>query len=219
MPLYLPPGTNAYNLVQLNASAQLPAVSGANLTNLPGGTLSYLATLTASNSASLSDVTHITSTYTTYLFVFTNIVPVSDGAQLQMQITENASTFQTTNYVSAVMTTTMNTAGITLVYNDNTNGTSAYVLSGVNGVTFGVSNTAGYGYSGVAWLYNPNSSTRKIVTGDVSYKNGAGAGAVVWAHPGGYYDADSNVINGVKFLMSTGNISAGSVVIYGLKLS
>ncbi|MDE2098064.1 MAG: hypothetical protein KGL39_12495 [Patescibacteria group bacterium] len=191
---------------------------GQSVTPSSGSTF-YLTTLTASNSASLSDTTHITSTYSTYQFVFTNIVPVTDGAQLKMQVTENASTFQTANYVSATMVSTMNAAGAATVYNDNTNGTSGYVLSGINGVTFGISNSAAYGFSGNVWLLNPNSAWRKIVSGDVSYHSGAAAAAVAWAHPGGYYDADSNVINGVKFLMSSGNISSGTIDIYGMKLS
>src|SRR3989304_5078943 len=42
-----------------------------------GGSIVWLATLTASNSASLVDTAHLTSTYNAYQFIFTNIIPAT----------------------------------------------------------------------------------------------------------------------------------------------
>lgn len=211
-------GTSGTNPVQPIASV---GTSGQVLTsNGPGvlptmqtpsaGGFSLLATLTANNSATLQDTTHITASFNVYMFVAENIIPVTNNTILKMRITENGgSTFPTTNYVAT--DTGINAVGSS-IFNTNTDGFLLNDTNGGGGNLGTLSNTSLLGLCGTYYLVNPNSAANKYWYG-VSYWNSAGT--IINAQVGGAYTNDANVVNGVQFLMSSGNISSGKIRIYG----
>jgi hypothetical protein len=202
----------AGNVLTSNGAGALPTFQAASA----GGWV-LLATLTASSSATLSDTTHITSTYNVYAFVLENILPATNAVGLDMQVSENAgASWITTNYRSYVLggdsSATGTFAAATLAGGSDTI-TSGYTIIG-QGFAPVASNTANLGVSGVVYFSNPNSTTDKIVWGNTAVpQSGTVIGCATIA---GMYTGDQNVINGVRFLFGAGNIASGKIRVYGV---
>lgn len=208
-------GTTANQIVQLDGTAKLPAVDGSQLTNLPSGGggsggLVYLATLTASGSATLDDTTHITSTYDAYRFILEDVLPATDGVNLLMRFSTNAgSSWISTGYENA----------------DGGSITNGILLNGpeIEGTNLNnvrvICNDANYaGASGELLLTNPNSSKYKKAIGNFTYFTNA-TNMMARAFSGGVYSGATTAINGVRFMMSSGNITSGKIRIYGIQKS
>lgn len=182
--------------------------------------LHLLNTLTASNSATLDDTTDITAAYDEYMFVLRNIVPATNNAGLLMRISEDAgATYKATTYDTMIWGCLISgSSGTGNAGGGETEGTG-YLLSGKNVVLDGVSNNASYGVSGSFLLHNPNSATsRKMISGSTSWLSGGVARREIGII-GGHYDGSNNAINAVRFIMSAGNITSGTIKVYGIKTS
>jgi hypothetical protein len=164
--------------------------------------MTLLNVLTASNSPSLSDCASgctsgpsFTSAYNDYLIVFDNILPVTNAVSFECQGQINGS-FQTSNYV-------------------NVGGGSTTFYDILSSATLG--NTAGYGFSGYAHWYGINSTTTyKFFKAWGGWWNSSGAlssgnGSL------GVYNGGMQAATGLQCQMSSGNISSGSIKIYGLR--
>lgn len=209
-------GVAAGNVVQLDVStAKLPAVDGSLLTNLPlqTETMVLLNTLTPSGVATINDTTSIVATYDEYMIVLRNVVPATNNAGLLLRISQDAgATYKATTYdtmiTGALVSGTASGA--------ETEGTG-YLLSGKNVVFDGVSNNASYGVSGLFYLHSPNNSTsRKMISGSVSWLSGGVARREVGTI-GGHYDGNNIAINALQFIFTAGNITSGSIKIYGIR--
>jgi hypothetical protein len=164
------------------------------------GQWQLLATLTASNSATLSDTTHFTSTYTEYEIRFTNILPATGGTNLELQVHSGGS-FQATSY----LTNTFGTAGSTTVSVQNS--TTFLPLNHGNGLI-----NTGAGFSGFVRVANVAATTiPKIFSGVCGYPT-----STVWATGtiGGIWNSNG-AVDGIQILTSSGNITSGTVEIYG----
>ena len=156
-----------------------------------------LATLTASNSATLSDTTHITSSYNDYMLVFTNILPVTNAVNCEIQVHSGGS-FQTTTYLS-----------------NEIRGTGSAVASSTQSTFVGCSGTTGTGntsggISGETVLYNASQTS--------SPKNWVGhfnSPGLQLSLNGGAWNGGNGAIDGFQVLMSSGNITSGTIKIYG----
>lgn len=184
-------------------------LSAGSLSASSSSALTYLATLTASSSATLDDTTHITSTYDEYMIVFEDVLPASNNVNFGVRYSTNAgSTWISTGYInnddgSATDRITMNRA----VVNNNAVGPST------------ISSTSNYGgFSGTAFFTNPNSAkykkfqfdTTTVPNGDATVGRSVGAGI---------YNGATTAINGLRFLMDSGNIASGLIKIYGIQKS
>ncbi len=180
-------------------------------TGLSGGTITttgtcavpnqvLLATLTASNSATLSDTTSLTATYSTYEIVLSNIVPATNSVACTIQV-HSAAAFQTTTYLAQVMRFTGTTSAVAA----GTTGISCSDISATNTVP---------GISGTYRIYNPSSTTTpKHWTGQFSYLS---AGANIGGFSSGFWNANG-AVDGFQVLMSAGNITSGTIKIYGIQ--
>lgn len=175
---------------------------------------SPLAVLTAANSATLADTTHITSAYDLYRITLTNVLPFTNNGGLNMRITEDGgSSYPATSYVSSIC----GTLGDTVFRFESS--TSAIRLSGQNTSFDGVSNASAYGVNGVLFFQNPNSTTsRKSISGTTMWMSG-NASRVNVGTVGGLYDGDNTAVNGIQFFFSSGNIITGTIKIDGMKTS
>lgn len=198
-------GTSANNAVQLDGSAKLPAVDGSQLTNLPGAGGSppvLLATLTASTSASLSDTTHLTSTYSHYQLVFTNIVPTVNGIQPIITFSTNAGGSWLSASYGGVGAG--NYVGVLDVL-----GSFAAVAA-----TEAVVSTTGGGITGTLDFINPNQASAwgAHLSGVLAFNDGSvfTSGLVAGAN------STASAINGIKFAFASGNIASGTIKIYGV---
>lgn len=167
-------------------------LNGQGAFTTPPTGVTLLATLTASTSATLDDTTHITSTYTSYLFVYTNIVPATDGVEFRMRVSTDASTFITTGY--------LDTAG-------NTNGIV---------IAAATDNSASHGLSGWSIYSNPSDASNVKYLLSTVLRLGTDGTTLTAASVGGWYNTANTAINGVRFMMESGNISTGTVKIYGM---
>ncbi len=157
-----------------------------------------LNTLTPSNVASISDTTSFTSAYDNYLIMFENIVPVTDGVNFTLQVHSGGS-FKTTNYL-------------------NISGLADTTDIRMTGIEFGgvISNTAGAGLSGMFNIFGVNATnTFKIAR----YQNTwySSSSAVQTSGSGGVWNGGQGAVDGFQVLMTSGNISTGTIKIYGMK--
>ena len=182
-----------------------------------GSAYSLISTQTASNSASLSFTSGLTSTYVSYMFRMYTIAPQTDDAYFQFQCsTDGGSNYNTT------MTTTLyrayhaenNTAeGLGYQTSDQAQGTAFQPLM----ENEGMSDDADSCFSCELYLFNPSSTTyvknfytrgQQITESNTYYS--------VNAFVGGYFDTTS-AINAIQFKYNTGNIVAGSIKMFGMK--
>ena len=150
-------------------------------------------TLTASNSANLQDITSLGLGFNDYQVVLENIVPATNNVSFEMQV-QSAGVFQTTGYLNSA-------GGLT------------NCVDILEGATLG--NTAGKGYSGDVKIYGNPASTNinKIVRGLGTFNTGSSASAA--GACSGFWNGGAGALTGLQFLMSSGNISSGTIKIYG----
>lgn len=168
-------------------------------------TWQLLNTLTASSSANLTDLTSLTSSYNTYEIILTNLISGSNNILFQLQLHAGGS-YKTTGY----QTNWVGWDGTnTTVVN---NSITTYIPLTYPGVADLSSTTPGV--SGKIRIYAPSVASTVIVSGEVFYVPNTSVGL----RPGmfmGYWNT-SAVVDGFKLLMSSGNITSGTVKVYGL---
>ena len=197
----------------------------ANNSAVPGTakSLTHIKTLTASSSSTLSfvdgsDDVVLDSTYPIYLFKFINCHP-SAVSQFSFQgnaaggsgynETITSSVFQSFHREDDSSTSLNYRTG-----DDQGQGTSFQVL------TNNVGDDADQSFAGTLHLFNPSSTTFvKHFTSRIQVYRSTGSSAEassVEAFTAGYFNSTS-AIDEIQFKMSSGNIDAGTIKLYGLK--
>ena len=199
-------GTSASNLVQLDGSGALPAVSGANLTGLPAAGLTLIATVTASNSATVDFDGYFTSTYDEYVLLAENITPESGSAPSLGALLKIDGSYQSSNYTWAYVyqdsnSTTQNSA------------TSTSELRLANSLATGSQVPTSIEMR----FYQPSTTMLQRVWARTVANNST----VVTRYEGfgTYYNfpSSTNPLTAVRFLFSSGNVSTGTFRLYGFK--
>jgi len=171
-------------------------------------TWSLLETLTASSSANLSFTSGIDSTYRTYCFILSEVLPASDGSILQMVASTNGgSSYLTTGiYGQHVQRNVEGNDSYTANF-----GTSGSQLS-IGYVIGNASIEAGLG--GNIYIDNPSGAVRqKMIRGFYSHTsndNDAKGGVIMAAIK------TATALNALRFQMSSGNIASGTIKLYGI---
>ena len=200
------------SIVKLNNNGVKNATAFGSITGL--GNLVFISRSTASSSSSLSITSGINSTYKEYIFMFNNIHPASDNVAFQVNFStdggSNYNVTKTTTYFSAYHYESDSGAGLTYdTGNDLAQSTSYQNLSHT------VGNGADESCSGTLHLFDPSNTTfvKHFITncnqyrGDDISENDYAAG----------YGNTQSAINAVDFKMSSGNIDAGTIDMYGVK--
>ena len=183
------------------------------------GSMVLIKTLTASSSATLSFVNGassvvLDSTYPIYLFKFINLHPATDNVQFM----HNGSTDAGSNY-NLAKTNTMFEGEHS---EGGGSGTLNYVSShdvanstAVAEITYNIGNDNDQCISGEMWLFNPSSATyvKHFMTVVSNTHNGNYEKNTYTA---GYFNTTSD-IDAMQFTMSSGNIDAGTIKLYGIK--
>lgn len=176
----------------------------------PGsGAMTFLAALTASNSASLSDTTHITGTYTSYLLVFQNIVPATDEKILELQV-HSGGAFKATGYGYAQMIAVGGAVGQT-----NSGVGTYFPLSLPTDASNNSLHNAAPGFCGTVLLINPSANAVTMITAQFSYRGAGGAAFYATGMTAGSWESAA-VVDGFQVLMDSGNIASGQILIYGI---
>ena len=196
------------------------AVNNTSVTNVTdfasvpgGGALKLLSTQTASASASISFTSGIDSTYDSYVFKFINIHPQTDN----INFTFNMSTDSGSNYNVTKTSTAFELfhaeadtdAGLNyLTDSDLAQSTAFQRLSRESG------SDADQSINGFLIIYNPSSTT--FVKNFIStMQTNQQADNSLYYNFAGYGNTTSSV-NAIQFKMSSGNIDAGTIKMYGV---
>ena len=187
-------------------------------TDFAGGAMTFIKKVTASSSATVSFVDGtsdvvLDNTYKEYIFTFNNIHPSATSAPKMQGSTDSGSSYG----VSATTTTfgayhTESDSATALGYDaaaDVANSTAFFQMNAWQ--TVGADNDQNMG--GYLHLFNPSSTTfvkhfvARIITGS--------SGVQPDLYLGGYFNTTS-AIDAIQFKMSTGNIDAGDICLYGI---
>ena len=186
---------------------------------LATGAMVLIKEQTASSSSTISFVDGtsdvvLDNTYPIYLFHFINMHPATDAVTLQFNLSVDSGS----NYNVAKTTTQFRAehdeggSSGTIVYrtgNDLAQGTGSQKL----GDDLGNDNDSQQ--SGYLYLFNPSSTTyvKNFLSQSMEYNS---ANRATNCYAAGYGNTTS-AVDAVQFSMSSGNIDAGKIKLYGLK--
>ncbi len=176
-------------------------------TKITGGSLVYLASSGAiSNAASVAFTQFDASKYDHYKFLFQNVIPATDNVNLVGQSSTNGgSAYSSTsgNYVFFNGGTGGNVNSIGFPIHDHTN-------------TLG-SDTNEFGVSAEFTLFAPHNSSSYTYGTSVGVFSDTG-GLIRSSHAGQASSARlaAEDVDAIKFIMSSGNIESGEIVMYGI---
>ena len=196
-------------------SSAITNASVTGITVLPNAEdgITFISSQTASNSASLSFTSGLTSTYKAYKFVFVNIKSATDIVDFQFNLSIDAGS----NYNVTKTTTSFKTrhdesdASAELAYFTNydlAQSTAFQTLSREQG------NGADESCSGTLQLFNPASTTYvKHFIATTNFYNG---GDLCEGFYIAGYGNTTSAVNAINFKFSSGNISAGTIYLYAI---
>ena len=200
------------SIVKLNNRSVKDITAFGSISSL--GSLTHIATQTASSSASISFTSGIDSTYKEYIFYFIDIHPASDS----VNFTFNMSIDSGSNY-NVTKTTTFFDArhgedgsDAVLAYSANRDlaqSTNFQMLA--REIGNGNDETT----SGTLHLFNPSSTT--FVKHFISNFNSYYSENYTMNHYVAGYGNTTSAVDAIQFKMSSGNIDAGTIKLYGIK--
>jgi len=213
--------------------ADIQAIGGREFAGVTDAhTLITTVTVPADSSSPVGSIdftANINSTYDVYEFVCTSLHPASSGVALLFQV--NQSDDEDGDYDATPMSTTMwqsyhtedNSGTPTVAYssgNHSVNATGTGRVKLINGLV----NDADSSASGTVMLFDPSSTIyNKHALSRFNFQNSSGP----------HYSTDTQVtvligdatadydqaVTQVRFMMSSGNIDAGEIKMYGLAIS
>ena len=199
------------SIVKLNNRSVKDITAFGSISSL--GSLTHIATQTASSSASLSFTSGIDSTYKEYIFYFVNLHSSTDGVVLTMNgSTDTGSNYnvtKTTTYFESYHNEGGDTSGVSYsTSRDMAQGTGFLDLQSEYGTD---SDQAGVGFM---HLFEPSSTTfvkHFIFRGNQYHKSDYSQENFV----AGYFNTTS-AVDAIQFKMSSGNIDSGQILLFGL---
>ena len=199
------------SIVKLNNRAVKDATTFGSISSL--GEMVFISKATASASASIEFTSGIDSTYKEYVFYFVNLHPATDGAEFDF----NFSTDGGSNYNVTKTTTFFRT-----YHNESDTTTSLEYVTGYDLAQSTAFQTimrdmgsdndqAGCGF---LHLFNPSSTTfvKHFISDCQHYQLNDFSMRDMTAG----YGNTTSAIDAVKFQMSSGNIDAGEILLFGI---
>ena len=205
------------SIVKLNNRGVRSATTFGSITGL--GSMVFIKKLTASSSSTLSFVDGtsdvvLDNTYKEYLFTFKDIHPATNDTTLGFQgnVAGGSGYNETITSTHFISQNAESDAEASLEYRaaaDQAQGTSFQIL------TAGTGNDNDQSCSGYLHLFNPSDTT--FVTHFIARVNSAHASDYqVESYVAGYFNL-TGAIDEIQFKMSSGNIDAGDICLYGIK--
>jgi len=175
--------------------------------------ITFISSQTASNSASLSFTSGLTSTYKAYKFVFVNMHNRTNVTDAKFQVSidggSNYGVAITSSYFTAYHDENDGYAGLTYDAGND----AAQATSFVN-IADNTSSDADMSYSGELILFNP-SSTTYVKHFIIRLCSGASNPMPYDSLSAGYINTTS-AVNAIRFQSESGNID-GTIHLYGIK--
>lgn len=199
--------TSDHTLVTVNSSGTVAPVGAGS------GALVFLEAHTAANSAQLDFTTFISSTYDTYKIIGTELIVATNSDHLYLEVgTGGTPTYDTgNNYEWSGGQGT--TGGTGIVAPD-------FASTGIMRIFATMANAAGYGFGSFEIMACDLQSTslRKTFYGTQHYVTSTGPKAILgaWA---GQWTTTGTAATALRFKASSGNITSGTIRIYGVSKS
>ena len=197
------------SIIKLNNRSVKDVTAFGSISSL--GSLTHIATQTASSSASLSFTSGINNTYKEYIFYFIDIHPASDSVNFTFNMSidtgSNYNVTKTTTFFDAYVSESGSDA--TVAYSssrDLAQSTNFQILAREIGNDQAT--------SGFLHLFNPSSSV--FVKHFISKLNSAYSGNYTMQHYVAGYGNTTSAVDAVQFKMSSGNIDSGQILLFGL---
>jgi len=178
--------------------------------------ITFISSQTASNSASISFTSGLTSTYKAYKFVFTNIRPATENASFGFQGSTNGGSSYGINITS--------TAFRAYLREDDVDPGLGYVSAvdlsestSLQRIADEVNGDADQGMSGSMQVFNPSSTTYQKHFNSVTNFAHLGVQPYTENHYVEGYINTTSAINAIRFNFTSGNITAGTIYLYGIK--
>jgi len=204
------------SIVKLNNRGVKNATAFGSITGL--GSMTFIKKLTASSSATLSFVDGASSvvldnTYKEYLFTFKNIHPSAD-ANLMINFSIDGGSNYNVTKTSTFFNAWHDEANTSTSLEYNTDADLAQSTSNQNLTYYNISNDNDSSTSGTLKLFNPSSTTFvKHFISDTHIMTPANF--AIRQFCAGYCNTTS-AVDAVQFSMSSGNIDAGDICLYGI---
>lgn len=166
-----------------------------------------IQTQNASGVASIDFTTGINSTYDKYVIALTDVMPVTDGVDLWLRFMQTGTPL-TSGYYHNRATFQLNTASSSWSLNGSASDGQLVLASGN-------ANSGGHGVDMIIFIHHPSASNR--------VPNANWSGLHVSSNTNGYSIQGAGVwntqaaINGLRFMLSSGNIQTGSFSLYGVR--
>ena len=187
--------------------ARLATYMGGKIT---GGSMVYLASSGAiSNAASVAFTQFDATKYDHYQFILQHVVPATDAVILLAQTSTNGGTAYSSTDGDYHTAGTANTTGLR--------------VAGHAGYTIG-SESNEFGASGPFMLYAPHNTSSYTFANSagITFNTGDGDGYIYSMTAGNAAPAAGSArvaaedVDAIKFIMSSGNIESGEIVMYGI---
>ena len=205
------------SIVKLNNRGVRSASTFGSISNL--GSMILIKKQTASSSATISFVDGtsdvvLDDTYKEYLFTFNNMHPQTDGAEFQFNISVDSGS----NYNVTKTTTTFDAE-----HNEDDSFAGLQYLSGSDlaqstsfqNLNLDMEGTDNDGsVSGHLHLFNPSSTT--FVKHFIATTASMHQSARIYNQFTAGYGNTTSAVDAIQFKMSTGNIDAGDICLYGI---
>jgi hypothetical protein len=178
-----------------------------------GGSMVLLETQTASSSGTLSFTSNINSTYKEYIFKFIDIHPQTDDKDFQFNLSvDSGSNYNVTKTDTAFRAYhTEDGSGSGVGYQSSMDLAQSTNFANM---CSGLGNGNDECLAGILHLFNPSSTTfvKHYITHTISYHGGD----LALDHYTAGYGNTTSAVDAIQFKMSSGNIDAGSIVLYGI---
>ena len=204
------------SLVKYNNNSISAVTSAASI---PSGALTHIKTLTASSSATLSfvdgsDGVVLDSTYPIYLFKFINIHPSIDNAEFGFNLSVDSGSNYNVTKTSSAFVAYHNESGSDAALTYDTQMDLAQ-STGLQLLTRDLGNDNDQNASGYLHLFNPSSTT--FVKHYLGVCNEAQLQDYIQTYHIAGYGNTTSAVDAIRFQMTSGNIDAGTIKLYGIK--
>ena len=207
-----------FNSLNLTPTASKTVVFNSNNNGIEagdvGGSLVLISEQTASSSANITFDTNIDSTYKEYIFKFINMQSASTDVAFQVNFRDGGSSYDATKTTTYFYTEhgeggQAGTVGYLASRDEAQNNDPQHL-------TTNVGRTGSDSASGTLHLFDPSSTTFvKHFMSVVSNHDTTSPGYNQAIYVGGFCN-ETAAIDGVQFTMSSGNIAAGTIKMYGV---
>jgi len=209
---------NAANKITTGGVFTSGAITNASVTGITvlanaSDGITLISSQTASNSASISFTTGITSTYKAYKFVFVNINPATDDGKFEFNMsTDSGSNYnvtKTTTLFRAEHSEAGTGAGVSIRDGNDLAQSTAFQTLAID-----IGNGADESSSGSLLLFNPSSTTyvkHFIATMQLYQYNN-----ISIRDTSAGYGNTTSAVNAIRFQMASGNFD-GTIYLYGIK--